>query len=95
MLEIHPRKVKIRRKIWTLTTHPLKGCDGLCEPYPDSVKKHIWIKPSLTDVDALDTIIHECLHCAFPDIDEDAITESATSIAKILWDLGYRGEWDD
>jgi hypothetical protein len=35
------------------------------------------------------------LHAAMPDLDEDAIYETASDLAKVLWDLGYRGEWDE
>jgi hypothetical protein len=55
----------------------------------------ISVKPAIVGVDALDTLIHEMLHAAMPDLDEDAIYETASDVAKVLWDLGYRGEWDE
>ena len=94
MADIHPRKVKIRGRTWTLVTHDMPD-DGLCEYESHAPRKHIWIHPQLSGERMLDVIIHECLHCALPDIDEGVITETATSIAKVLWDLGYRGEWDE
>ncbi len=37
----------------------------------------------------LDTVIHEALH-ACTDLSEDAVTETATDIARFLWRLGWR-----
>lgn len=37
----------------------------------------------------LDTIIHEVLHAA-TELDEDAVTSTADSIARILWRLDWR-----
>lgn len=37
----------------------------------------------------LDTIIHESLH-ACTELNEEAVEESATAIANILWRLGWR-----
>ena len=94
MPEIHPRKIKIRRHTWTLVTHDMPD-DGLCEYLARSPRKHIWIHPAMTGERMLDVLVHECLHCALPDIDEVVISDTASSIAKILWDLGYRCEWDE
>ena len=38
----------------------------------------------------LDTIIHESLHACFPDATEEDVTTSASDIARLLWQLGYR-----
>jgi hypothetical protein len=43
-----------------------------------------------TPIDLLDTVIHECLHACYPDLDEDAVTEAATDIAKVLFRMGCR-----
>lgn len=42
--------------------------------------------------DRLDTVIHEALHACFPDMREEAITQSARDIARLLDRLGYRTE---
>ena len=42
----------------------------------------------------MDCMIHEALHACFPDIDDAAVDESATSIAKFLTRAGY-GRRDD
>lgn len=38
----------------------------------------------------LDVCIHEPLHAAYPDLDEEAIDTTATGIARLLWRLGWR-----
>lgn len=38
----------------------------------------------------LDTEIHEMLHACLPDIDEEAVNETATDLARTLWAMGYR-----
>jgi len=60
----------------------------------DYKKREIEIKPSLEGEEKLDCMIHEALHACFPDIDDAAVDESATSIAKFLTRAGY-GRRDD
>lgn len=69
--------------------------DGLCEYERDAPDKHIWIDPACRGQWMLEVLIHEMLHCCYPDMREDAIATAASSIAKVLWDLGYRCEWDE
>ena len=38
----------------------------------------------------LDTIIHECIHACHWDMAEEAVDETAASIAHVLWRLGWR-----
>ena len=38
----------------------------------------------------LDVLIHECLHCEFPDMSEEDVLRSATSIARLLWYQSWR-----
>lgn len=47
---------------------------------------------SLNGEEELEILIHEMLHACYWDMDEEAITESAQSISKALWRLGYRKE---
>lgn len=96
MPEIHPRTINIRRKRWTLFSHEQSGRHtfGECDPV-NARNKQISVKPKVVGVAALDTLIHEMLHAAMPDIVEEAIYETASDVARVLWDLGYRGEWDE
>jgi hypothetical protein len=94
MPEIHPRTIDVRGKKWTLATIPLKGLWGNCD-HPTMKRKQITIDPRQTGLTVLDTLLHEYLHAAQPDLSELAVEEIATGAAKMLWDLGYRGEWDE
>ena len=40
--------------------------------------------------DTLDTIIHEALPAARPELDEAGVHETANDISRLLWRLGYR-----
>jgi hypothetical protein len=93
--EIHPHKIKLRNKVWTLCTHKMAKNFGLCEPEPNAPNKHIWIDPSCKRKKMLEILLHEMIHCCQPDLDEEAVTGMARDQAKVLWDLGYRGEWDE
>lgn len=86
-------RIRIRGKYWQLVydSHLPKDCDGLCDA-PDLDKKRIRIRSTLTEQTELETLIHECLHAAFWDADEYAISETSCDIAKVLWKLGYKRE---
>ena len=43
-------------------------------------------------LDELDQIVHESLHAAYPWMEEDHVNAGATSIARMLWRLGWRRE---
>lgn len=61
---------------------------GLC----DYDKRTITICTSLAGIDELDTIVHELLHACQGYASEDHVAEVATTLANILWRLGYRPE---
>ena len=48
------------------------------------------IDPRLAGQTHLDIAIHEGLHCLFPQIDEAVINAAGTTLADLLWRLGYR-----
>lgn len=65
---------------------PHRGdCDG-----PHIKNKQIRINKNLRDIALLDTLIHEMLHAADWQRDEEWIEETAEDIARILTKLGYR-----
>jgi hypothetical protein len=64
---------------------PFGECDS-----PSDANKEIRILYTLRGVQLLEVIIHELLHAALWDIDEEAISEAARDIARILWKLGFR-----
>ena len=62
--------------------------DASCDP-PDRTRRAICISEGLTPERELDVLIHEMLHAAYWDLDETAIAETATDVAKALLSLGY------
>jgi hypothetical protein len=88
------RKVTIRQKRWQLRFQKMKPkLYGECDP-PSEQGKEIRIKRHLKGRIMLDTLLHELWHAAQWDLDETVIEEIATSVASVLWDLGYRAPWD-
>ena len=84
------QRVMIGGQLWTLAYTSLKRrklC-GLC----DYESKTISICTSMAGVDELDTLCHELLHAAQGFASEDHVAEVATTLATILWQLGYRKE---
>ena len=79
-----------RGKRWLIRWRKLPGAqEGECES-PASQGKMIKVDPRTTKLRLLDTLIHEGLHACMWDLDEEAVHESASDIAKLLWRLGYR-----
>ena len=63
----------------------LGGCEG---PFVREKRMDIPLEgDSLLD---LSTVIHEGVHACLWDLDEEAVTESANDIARLLWRLGWR-----
>ena len=85
-------QVQIRGETWRVrfVSRPPEGNVGLCDRTRKTPAIKVW--DGLGGVKRLDTIIHETLHAALWDLDEEAIEETATAIAEILWRLGYREE---
>ena len=52
--------------------------------------RKIAFNPDVNGKLGLDTAIHEGIHACLPDLDEPAVTQTATDIARLLWRLGYR-----
>lgn len=90
MPEIHPRRVKIGGRYWTLTTANIPGYDGLAENDSRTAYKHIWINRKLKGRALLGALLHELIHVCFPRFSEQAVLELEEDLTKILWDLGYR-----
>ena len=80
-------RVRIRGRYYTLRFgRPITGAVGHYDP--DA--KELVVSPRLKGEHRADCIIHELLHAALPDLDEAAVDETATDIARVLWRLGYR-----
>jgi hypothetical protein len=66
-----------------------KDTVGDCS-HPSARRKRIRVLRGLSEKLTLDTLIHECLHAADFDKKEEWANETATAIARLLWELGYR-----
>ena len=65
----------------------------MCDP-PNEPGKRIRIRQGLKGERELDTLIHELMHAAHWDLDEQAVNDTAEDIARVLWRLGYRRTFD-
>ncbi len=85
--------LKINNKIWKIrivkSTEMSPYYLGECDD-PKYAKPEIWVKRSQKPIDLMDTIIHEVLHAIRPELSEEAVLETATTVAKALWKLNYR-----
>lgn len=50
----------------------------------------VLIDQSLKKRSKLETECHEFLHAANPSLSEEAVTQQAKDLSRILWSLGYR-----
>lgn len=80
-----PLKIRVVRKFLQE-----EGCVGLCYPDYDDEIKTLFIDPRLCPRDYMDTLIHETIHQCFPKLSENKVLNVATTIAHLLWRLGYR-----
>lgn len=82
-------RVLIRGKYYTFRFgRPQRGCDG----HADIRNKEIVVSTRLKGEHKLEVIIHELLHFAHWDLDEEAVTDTAADIARVLWRLGWRDD---
>lgn len=65
------------------------GCVGQCWPGSDDGNL-MEVDPRQCPLDYFDTMIHEALHHLFPKAKEHKILRAGTSIANLLWRMGYR-----
>jgi len=81
-----------RHKRWRIhdSQYLRDGTLGECR-YEDSRRKCpvLYIPTRGGTLEALDTIVHEALH-ACVELDEHGVSQTATSIAGLLWRLGWR-----
>jgi hypothetical protein len=76
-------------KKWRLRFAPLRNVRGDCDP-PHASRKEIRIASGQSQIDELDTCLHEFLHAIDWQRDEAHVAEAATDIARILYRLGWR-----
>jgi hypothetical protein len=76
---------KIRGKMWNVRRVPnLGNARGSCDP-PTKPNKEIKILSSLRGQEFLEVLLHEILHAALWDLDEEAVSETAEDAARAIW----------
>ena len=79
----------LRGRRWAIRFLPRlpEGAHGEIDPN-DNPCKQIRIALDQSPEAMLDTLLHECLHACVPDLSEDAVDETATDIAHLLYRMG-------
>jgi len=81
---------KIRGKMWNVRrVTNLGNARGSCDP-PTKPNKEIKILSSLRGQEFLEVLLHEILHAALWDLDEQAVSETAEDAARAIW-----REWNE
>lgn len=83
--EKNPMRFRVRNK----RILEKEGCVGQCWPDNDDGNL-IEIDPRQCPKEYMDTMLHEALHHLFPKKKEKHILRAGTSLANLLWRLGYR-----
>jgi hypothetical protein len=90
--------IRINKKNWKIkivkSTELSPSSLGECDD-PEKAKPEIWVKRTQKPIDLMDTIIHEVLHAVRPELSEEAVLDTATTIAKVLWKFNYRKQSDE
>ena len=80
----------IRKETWSIVSGVQEDEFGFCDREGERGKPMtIGIKDGLSELDELDTTIHEALHASYPDLSEEAINETATDLARLLLARGF------
>jgi len=77
-----------RGEKWRVTNRRPGGEVGRC----NWAKKIVAIPSVVETLAELDVALHEGLHACCPDLSEEAVDETATSLARLVWRLGWRNE---
>ncbi len=89
----HEARVSIAGRKWRVRLVPAREMPrdalGDCD-HPPGRHPTIRIRRNLPQRDLLDTAIHEVLHASLPALSEEAVTETAHDIARVLFSLGWR-----
>lgn len=86
-------RTKINRKEWRVclvnSSQMSRNSWGECDD-PSVSNPEIWVNRNAKNKDLLDTLIHETIHAVRPELAEEAVLETASTIADVLWKIGYR-----
>ena len=83
-------RVTILGKRWRLRMVKMPKFWGRVD-LPNVKHKEMHIDPRHTSgAELMDTVLHECLHCALPEWQEPHIDQLAKDLTAILQKIGYR-----
>ena len=83
-------RIIIRKQTWSIVSEVQEDELGFCDHEGERGKPMtIGIKDGLSELEELDTTIHEALHAAYPDLSEEAVEKTATDIARLLLARGF------
>ena len=83
-------RIIIRKQTWSIVSEVQEDELGFCDREGERGQPMtIGIKDGLSELEELDTTIHEGLHAAYPDLSEEAIDEAATDLARLLLARGF------
>lgn len=68
-----------------------RGVWGLA--FPEEMR--IEVDPRLDEFTHLDITCHEALHCLYPHDSEAKVNSNGTTLAALLWRMGYRRNSED
>ena len=83
-------RIIIRKQTWSIVSQVQDGESGFCDHEGERGQPMtIGIKDGLSELEELDTTIHEGLHASYPDLSEEAIERAATDLARLLLARGF------
>lgn len=88
---MHVKSHTFRGRRWRVLWETIRGN---AVGYAEKPIHTLIIDPRYCERELLETIVHESLHACLWDLDEEAITATASDISRLLWRLGYRLEED-
>lgn len=80
----NPIRFKVKNK------RLIEACNCVGQCWPHNGRHLIEIDPRQCPKEYMDTLIHEALHELWPKSRESKILRAGTSLANLLWRLGYR-----
>ena len=85
-------RVRLGKKYWTLRFSPnLHDFGDMVDP-GRAAGRVLRVATWQSEEERLDTTLHEAIHCCLPQLDENAVTDLANDLSRLLWKLRYRRE---